>query len=149
MANMTTNDLAVMLLDQIVRVERRIGVRMRGILDELDITEPLATLLWIIDPTAEPLPLRECAIRLHCDPSNITLLSVQLEQKGLAERVPHPGDRRVRTLVLTKAGRSVRRRLLRWAVAQSPLAVLDVDEQHQLHTLLTKALEPAAERSLN
>lgn len=140
MADVSSNELAVTLLDQIVRVERRIGDRMRGILDELDITEPLANLIWIVDPAAEPLPLREYATQLHCDPSNITLLSAQLEKKGLAERLPHPRDRRVRTLVLTKSGRSARDRLLHWVAAQSPLAALDVDEQRQLHTLLDKAL---------
>ena len=138
---MSTNELAIALLDQIVRVERRIGDRMRGILHELDLTEPQANLMWIVDPGGEPRSLREYASRLHCDPSNITLLSAQLEDKGLAERLPHPRDGRVRTLLLTKSGRATRERLLAWAAARSPLATLDVEEQRQLNTLLNKALK--------
>lgn len=46
------------------------------------------------------------------DPSNITLLSTKLEERGLAERRPHPGDGHVRTLVLTTEGRKVREQLL-------------------------------------
>jgi DNA-binding MarR family transcriptional regulator len=113
---------------------------MRGALDELDLTEPLAGLIWAIDPAADPVPLRKLAGQLHCDPSNITLLSAKLEEKGFAERRPHPRDGRQRTLVLTEAGCAARDRLLAWATARSPLAVLDEGEQRQLHAMLAKAL---------
>lgn len=43
---------------------------------------------------------------MRCDPSNVTLLSAKLDEKGLAQRAPHPQDGRVRTLVLTAEGRA-------------------------------------------
>jgi DNA-binding MarR family transcriptional regulator len=87
------------------------------------------------------VPLRQVAERLRCDPSNVTLLSDQLEKKGLAERRPHPADRRVRTLVLTPAGVAARRKLLEHVQERSPLAALTEQQQRQLRELLAVALE--------
>ena len=86
------------------------------------------------------MPLKQVATRLQCDPSNVTLLSARLEEQGLARRAPHPQDGRVRTLVLTAAGRKVRARLLAKAHARSPFVALDEREQAQLHKLMAKAL---------
>jgi DNA-binding MarR family transcriptional regulator len=47
-----------------------------------------------------------------CDPSNATWVVDRLEKRGLAERRPLPGDRRVRLVALTRAGRSTRDALL-------------------------------------
>ncbi|MDX8141612.1 MarR family transcriptional regulator [Lentzea sp. BCCO 10_0061] len=97
--------------------------------------------LWLLQPNADPLPLRKIAGLLHCDPSNVTLLSTKLERQGLAERRPHPRDGRVRTLVLTEAGEEVRERLLNTVMRHSPLGGLTIEEQRQLHALLAKAID--------
>jgi DNA-binding MarR family transcriptional regulator len=86
------------------------------------------------------MPLRQIAEELHCDPSNVTLLADRLEEKGLAERRPHPADGRVRTLVLTPAGVVARRKLLDQVQERSPLAALDGEQQRQLQELLAVAL---------
>jgi DNA-binding MarR family transcriptional regulator len=43
-----------------------------------------------------------------CDASNVTWLVDRLEERGLAERRPHPTDRRIRTVALTRKGARVR-----------------------------------------
>src|SRR6478736_3792691 len=58
--------------------------------------------------TDEPTTMTELAQALHCDNSNVTGIADRLEAAGLAERRPHPSDRRVKTLVLTERGAIVR-----------------------------------------
>lgn len=138
---MASDELAAELLDQVVGLAGRVAGILREGLEALDLTEPLANLMWIVDPAAEdPVSLRRLADRLHRDPSNISLLCVQLEDRGYAERRPHPRDGRVRTLVLTDRGAEVRRRLIALVTSRSPLSVLDEAEQRQLHAMLTRAL---------
>lgn len=55
-----------------------------------------------------PLSMRELAERLYCDASNVTGIVDRLEERGLVERQMLPGDRRVKQLVLTDAGRALR-----------------------------------------
>jgi MarR family transcriptional regulator, organic hydroperoxide resistance regulator len=135
-----TNELAAELLDKVVNIAGRVSGIMRAGIETLDLTEPLANLVWLLDPNVDPVSLRKLAARLHCDPSNISQLSVQLEQRGFAERRPHPRDRRVRTLVLTPDGMEIRQRLVALVTARSPLSALDDAEQRQLNTILAKAL---------
>jgi len=92
--------------------------------------------------TDQPLSMRDLAVRLKCDPSNITGLIDRLEARGLVERQPHPADRRVKYLVLTAAGRSLRERLAaRLFSAPSCVATLREPEQKKLHDLLLRVLE--------
>lgn len=137
---MAANELAAVVLRQLVDLASGVISGMRPWLEELDLSQPLAELIWTVPADGEPMPLRKLAARLHCDPSNVTLLSAKLEERGLAERRPHPRDGRVRTLVLTDAGRDVRERMVEIATRRSPLAVLDEAEQRQLHEMFTKAL---------
>ncbi|MFI7450136.1 MarR family winged helix-turn-helix transcriptional regulator [Nonomuraea sp. NPDC049714] len=137
---MAANELAAVVLRQLVDLASGVISGMRPWLEELDLSQPLAELIWTVPPDGDPMPLRKLAARLHCDPSNVTLLSAKLEERGLAERRPHPRDGRVRTLVLTDAGRDVRERMVEIATRRSPLAVLDEAEQRQLHEMFTKAL---------
>ncbi|SER36809.1 DNA-binding transcriptional regulator, MarR family [Lentzea xinjiangensis] len=138
-----SQELAASLLNQTMWLAGQISGRMQEALDRLDLTGPLANVLWLLQPDADPLSLRAIAGLLHCDPSNVTLLSAKLEQRGLAERRPHPRDGRTRTLVLTEAGEEVRERLLTTVMRHSPLAGLTLEEQEQLHALLAKAIDNA------
>jgi DNA-binding MarR family transcriptional regulator len=128
------------LVEQVMAVAMAIVQELKGAVRELGLSESVAHLVWVLDPDAEPVPLRQVAEQLRCDPSNVTLLSDQLEKKGLAERRPHPADGRVRTLVLTPEGVATRRRLLELVQQRSPLAALDGDQQRQLQALLSVAL---------
>jgi DNA-binding MarR family transcriptional regulator len=54
---------------------------------------------------AKPQTLRALAELLLADPPYVTLIVDDLEQRGLAERIPHPEDRRAKLVRLTAAGR--------------------------------------------
>jgi DNA-binding MarR family transcriptional regulator len=60
-----------------------------------------------LDPDA-PASMSALAEAFKCDASNVTWLVDRLEENGLAERRPHPTDRRVRTVALTRKGVRVR-----------------------------------------
>lgn len=137
---MSAADPVVVLLEQVLDLATAVAADLQDVVGEFGLTNPLANLVWLLDPDADPAPLRQLAGRLHCDPSNVTLLADRLEEKGIAERRPHPDDGRVRTLVLTPAGEAVRRKLLQQVQQHSPLAALDVGQQQQLRDLLTIAL---------
>lgn len=52
--------------------------------------------------------MRSLAEAWHCDASNVTWLVDRLEERGLVRRESSPSDRRVKTVVLTKAGERLR-----------------------------------------
>jgi DNA-binding MarR family transcriptional regulator len=56
----------------------------------------------------EPQSMSSLAGSWTCDASNVTWLVDRLEERGLAERRPHPGDRRIRTVALTRKGAKVK-----------------------------------------
>jgi DNA-binding MarR family transcriptional regulator len=56
----------------------------------------------------QPCSMRTLADAWKCDASNVTWLVDRLEEHGLAERRPHPSDRRVRTVALTRKGTRMR-----------------------------------------
>jgi DNA-binding MarR family transcriptional regulator len=76
---------------------------------------------------------------MHCDPSFVTVIADGLEERGLARREAHPGDRRIKNLVLTDEGIKLRRRVERELAAQMPWSkVLNQPEREQLLALLRK-----------
>jgi len=56
----------------------------------------------------QPCSMGTLADAWKCDASNVTWLVDRLEEHGLAERRPHPTDRRVRTVALTRKGTKMR-----------------------------------------
>ena len=90
----------------------------------------------------EPLPMRKLALKLKCEPSNVTGIVDRLETRGLVERRPDPADRRVKLAAATEEGRRVARSLresLRFA--REPLAGLSDEERLALRGLLRRMLE--------
>lgn len=63
--------------------------------------------LLFLEP-GEPCSMRTLADAWKCDASNVTWLVDRLEEHGLAERRPHPTDRRVRSVALTRKGMRMR-----------------------------------------
>ncbi|MEU5974119.1 MarR family transcriptional regulator [Streptomyces sp. NPDC047315] len=93
--------------------------------------------------TKEPLPMRQLADRLVCEPSNITGIVDRLELRGLVERHPDPHDRRVKFAVATDEGAETTQRLkgsLRELEALAPLADMTAVEQRLLRDLLKRLL---------
>jgi DNA-binding MarR family transcriptional regulator len=60
-----------------------------------------------LDPDT-PQSMSSLAGAWKCDASNVTWLVDRLEEHGLAERRAHPGDRRIRSVALTRKGAKVR-----------------------------------------
>lgn len=129
---------ALTLLKQVHEFNDLVFRDVAEILAEFNLTQPQATMLWVLDPSTEPVSMRELARKLHCDPSNVTLLGDQLQGAGLVERRPDPSDGRRRVLVLTDLGLQVWSRLLGRIVQSSPLFTLSLKEQRQLLGLLEK-----------
>jgi DNA-binding MarR family transcriptional regulator len=110
-------------------------------LSEVGLTFPLAHALRVLDPD-RPRPMRELADELFCDASNVTALADRLEGKGLAERQPDPGDRRVKALALTADGKRARERVLEiMSEPPPPIAALPVADQRALRDVLRRAVE--------
>jgi DNA-binding MarR family transcriptional regulator len=93
----------------------------------------------------QPLPMRELARRFHCDASYVTSIVDGLEEAAVAERRPHPSDRRIKTVVLTERGAEVLGRV-NTVLDQAPAAfdALSTDEQVQLRDLLLRVVEAAS-----
>ncbi|WP_344517999.1 MarR family winged helix-turn-helix transcriptional regulator, partial [Streptomyces paradoxus] len=71
------------------------------------------------------------------EPSNLTGIVDKLETRGLLERQPDPGDRRVKILAITDTGREMAEDLLdRLRFAREPLAALDENQRRDLCDLL-------------
>lgn len=92
----------------------------------------------------EPLPMRRIALRLKCEPSNVTGIIDRLETRELVERRPDPADRRVKLAAATEKGRRTARKL-RDALdfAREPLAGLSDAERTVLRDLLRRMLGEA------
>jgi len=128
--------LAELVFDVMRALEAQVGVTLR----DLDLTEPLAEVLWTLEPEGDPLPRRDLAARLRCDPSNVTFLADRLEARGLIERVVDGRDRRLKAMRLTPAGVATRARLLAGFASGSPFARLTVAEQGHLVDLLARSV---------
>ena len=94
-----------------------------------------------------PLPMRQIAQTLSCEPSNITGIVDRLELRGLVERQADPADRRIKLVATTEAGRAASSELresLRFA--REPLASLAQGERTQLRDLLRRIVEGAQQQ---
>jgi len=96
-------------------------------------------LVWRLAP-GKTMAMREIGERLSCDASFVTGIVDRLEDDGLLERRPDPGDRRVTLVALTGAGIAMREQALA-ALYEPPteFAALDDDEIERLAALLAKA----------
>ncbi|MFE7133306.1 MarR family winged helix-turn-helix transcriptional regulator [Streptomyces sp. NPDC057638] len=97
--------------------------------------------------TLEPMPMRQLAQKLKCEPSNVTGIIDRLELRGLVERRPDPHDRRVKLAAPTEEGTATALRLRESLdFAREPLARLSADDRATLRDLLHRMLgEDAAE----
>jgi DNA-binding MarR family transcriptional regulator len=105
----------------------------------LELTPVQGIVLRRLDPN-RPTPMNELAEALACDASNVTGLVDRLEARGLVERRAAPGDRRVRTLVLTREGIGLRRRVIElMSEPPPPIADLSARDQRALRDILRRA----------
>jgi DNA-binding MarR family transcriptional regulator len=91
---------------------------------------------------SDGVSMGEMARGIGCDPSYITALVDDLDQRGLARREPAPDDRRVKIIVLTEEGRSLADEIASvLAVPPASFAVLSRAELRQLRDLLDKVID--------
>ncbi len=115
-------------------------VRRRGVQvsHEHGLTGPQVELIRTL-ALESPLPQREVARRLCCDPSNVTGLADQLESRGLVERRFDLPDRRLRPLALTDGGRTLWEAFAaRLFEPPAAIASLRPEEQRRLRDLLRR-----------
>src|SRR3954447_12479223 len=92
----------------------------------------------------EPCSMRTLADAWKCDASNVTWLVDRLEEHGLAERRPHPTDRRVRSVALTRKGTRMRAQIEAKLFEAPPiLRTLDTDDLDALTRIMRKLAPPA------
>lgn len=129
-----THDTVELLHELVGRFRQRFA----SIAFELDLTPPqMGVLTHLEDSTS----MSRLASEIGCDASNITWMTDRLEERGLVARAPDPKDRRVRLLVLTDAGRRLRRAIDRKLNATVPgLERLTPDERETLGRLLERML---------
>src|SRR6266545_1353342 len=78
---------------------------------DLELSPAQCHVLHVIEP-GRPIPMGRLAETLACDASNVTGLVDRLEARGLVQRHPSDGDRRIKVLALTPAGSRLRAMLL-------------------------------------
>jgi MarR family transcriptional regulator, organic hydroperoxide resistance regulator len=130
---------AVTLIKLVFQAADSMASATSDVLAELELTQSQARILWALDPSRPPVPMRELARRLNFDPSNITLMTDRLAAAGLVERRPHPTDGRQRVLALTDEGLKVITLLIARLRELSPIFTLSSQEQAELARLLAKA----------
>jgi DNA-binding MarR family transcriptional regulator len=109
--------------------------RMLELWREFDLMPPQQMMLGLLD---EPRPMGELAHHMHCDNSNITGIVDRLSERGLVERRAAEGDRRVKLIALTDAGRELRDELVRRRSEPPPeLTELPVADLEQLRRIFS------------
>jgi len=97
---------------------------------------------------ADGVSMGDMARGIGCDPSYITALVDDLDDRGLARREPAPYDRRVKIIVLTDAGRALASEIdAVVSVPPAAFSALGESELRQLRDLLDKVLAAAGEVS--
>lgn len=102
--------------------------------------------LLFLEP-GQPCSMGALADAWKCDASNVTWLVDRLEEHGLAERRPHPTDRRVRSVALTRKGTRMRAQI-ESKLFEAPASMRELS-MHDLETLgrILRKLAPDAAQS--
>jgi DNA-binding MarR family transcriptional regulator len=131
------------------RLWRASHTRTAEALESIGLTPPLFALLNVLGARKGAIQ-QELGSAMGIDPSTMVSLIDQLESAGLAERRPHPKDRRAREVAITPKGRRVleRARDLARRVERDLLRGLTPSERRQLLTLLRRALSTAPPQPL-
>jgi DNA-binding MarR family transcriptional regulator len=116
----------------------------------VNVSPPALKLLLGLEPGVAT-PMRVLADKLQCDASWVTSLVDNLEALGYVERRILPTDRRVKTVVVTRAGLAAKAKAQKILhKAPESMQALTRAEQRQLRDLIRKlvaAWEPAHEQA--
>ena len=126
-----------------LQLHRLVAEHLSTVAAEFDLKPGQAQALQQLQPNL-PMTMGDVARGIRCDPSTITGIADRLEERGLVRREPSEKDRRVKSLVLTKSGEALRRKLLlRLADVPEELARLPEGKQRELRRLLQETLNPS------
>jgi DNA-binding MarR family transcriptional regulator len=131
-------NLAFLLSQVGIHASSRFAARLA----EVDLQPPLFRVLNLVD-AAEGRSQQEIAKAVQAPPSRMVGFVDELEQRGLVERRADPGDRRVRALYLTPAGREAlaRGREVARRHEEDLTAGLSGEEREQLVGLLRRVVD--------
>ncbi|MFE5996838.1 MarR family winged helix-turn-helix transcriptional regulator [Streptomyces sp. NPDC056454] len=134
-----TDPLTLEVVDLIGTVVARYHEEYDRAAAEHSLTGAQARVLGLL--ALEPTPMRKIAVKLKCEPSNVTGIVDRLETRGLVERRPDPVDRRVKVAAATETGvRTARQLRDSLNFAREPLAGLSEVERTALRDLLRRML---------
>jgi DNA-binding MarR family transcriptional regulator len=88
--------------------------------------------------------MKQLGKQMRCDPSFITVVADELEERGLAKRAVDADDRRVKNLVLTRKGSALRTELTQRFAEAPALRCLDDRQRTDLAGLLRTMLDADA-----
>jgi DNA-binding MarR family transcriptional regulator len=101
------DETAVELGDLVMRVARAQRRRFREVLAPWDLSPHHARALRVVS-ARDGMRLTDLAETLHIAPRSATEVADGLQERGLVERTPDPGDRRAVLLRVTDEGRRIR-----------------------------------------
>ncbi|SDF51438.1 DNA-binding transcriptional regulator, MarR family [Blastococcus fimeti] len=138
MGDEPTGELGELLM-RVARTQRR---RWREALAPWDLSPHQARALRVVSER-DGVRLSDLAEALHIAPRSATEVADGLQERGLVERTPDPGDRRAVLLRPTDEGRRVRAEVGRARAADNEelLARLSPDDRATLTRLLTALLD--------
>ena len=131
------------ILDALGTLTHRLGATFKQAAEGADMPPPYLNALRLIDGS---ISMKELGRRLRCDPSFVTVIADGLEGRGLLRREVDGGDRRIKNLVLTERGRTLRARLDEVFATLPWVVHLDAEERRTLLDLLRRLTLPAGAR---
>ena len=127
------------ILDSLTTLVKRAGTIGQSIAAGFGVAPHDLLALFKLD---EALTMKELARHMGCDASFVTAIADTLERHGFARREPSQRDRRVKNLVLTSEGVTVKERMMAQLAAKMPWCyALDEAERRCLLFLLRKMLD--------
>jgi DNA-binding MarR family transcriptional regulator len=131
------------------RLWRATHTQTAAALQSIGLTPPLFAVLNYLQAHDGAIQ-QQIGSAMGIDPSTMVSLVDQLEGAGLANRRPHPQDRRAREVLITQKGRQTltRARELAEEVEGDVLQGLSAGERRQLVMLLRKAFAAAPAQPL-
>jgi DNA-binding MarR family transcriptional regulator len=113
--------------------------RFVGTAESLGLTPRMLRCLYCL-VAGEPTQMRALVEAWQCDPSWVTAIVDELEQRGLVERRVDTVDRRAKTVTLTPLGEKSRAEAVELLSVPPPgIAALSPSEQRTLRDLVRKA----------
>jgi MarR family transcriptional regulator, organic hydroperoxide resistance regulator len=139
------DDLNICIMDALSGVVKQAAAFAQGLAQLLGLS---VSDLVGLHKLEEPMTMKEMGQRMHCDPSFVTVVTNGLEKHGLARRETSERDRRIKNVVLTAEGVSLRERLEKELATRMPWATaLDTGERECLLAILRKMIAAAGAAS--